>query len=239
LINQSLQRWHPEYWDVRQSKIAEQDTIPDMRRDIIFRDNDYKEIFKIKDGDSIKITVAYDGEELIRKCRFLDEHHMNVGSSCYHMDEFKGKMEKVGNTYEPIPGQTPMLDIVIAETGKPPRDIQMPLNHNNLRAIIGGELEIIKNDKFSVVIQGINGNGTLAVLGLNGDKLTSLHPYDAQKHKRELSERIPAVTDLKSPALSERLETGKTKPSALSERLETGKAKAAEHNAVRTAPDMA
>ncbi len=195
----------------------------DARKDIIFRDEDYKEKFRIKDGDKIKITVAYDGEELIRKCRFLDETHMNVGSTCFHMDEFMEKMARVGNKYEPIPDQEAKLDVLIAEPGQAPRNAEIPLSFTALREIIGGEPEIISKDKFSAVVQGTNGNGTIVVCGVKGDNLTSLHPYDAQTKKRELTERASATEE-------------KSKPS-LSDRLEAGKAKAAAHNAEHKTPD--
>jgi threonine dehydrogenase-like Zn-dependent dehydrogenase len=99
----------------------------------------------------------------------------------------------------------------------------IPLRYTELKTIIGGEIEFISKDKFAAVIQGINGNGTIAVFGMNGDKLTSLHPYDAQKHKLELKERIPMSKD--------------SKPQTLAERLEAGKAKTNRHNAARAASE--
>lgn len=143
-INRSLMQWHPEYWEARQKTLAAQTEkvepdMPDFRKDIIFRDTDYKEKFRIKDGDSIKITVAYDCEKLIRKCRWLDEAHMNVGSTCFHMDEFMEKATRVGNKYEPVPNQEPKLDVVIAESGKPPRDAVIDMSAAAIRELLGGE----------------------------------------------------------------------------------------------------
>jgi hypothetical protein len=235
-INQSVKHWHPEYWAARQQTAGrkERDTMKDARKDIVFRDENYKEKFRIKDGDSIKITVGYDGEELIRKCRFLDEAHMNVGNgNCYHMDEFMEKQAWAGNTYEPVPGLEPKLDVVIAEPGKPPRDAEIPLSLAALREIIGGEIEFVSKDKFCAVVQGANGNGTVVALGVNGGDLTSLHPYDAQQQKRDLAERIPAAVE-KKPTLAERLEAGKLKAAAHNaERQANGepqkKREAAEH----------
>jgi hypothetical protein len=195
----------------------------DARKDIIFRDIDYKTKFKIKDGDSIKITVGYDGEELIRKCRFIDDHHIDVGSQCFHIDEFMEKMTRAGNSYEPIPDQEPKLNILVAEPGKPPQDAEIPMTHTALREMLGGEPEIISKDKFATVIQGANGNGTIVVCGSKGDILTSLHPYIAQSQKRELANRVPPTED--------------KKPATLAERLEVGKAKAAAHNSARQTND--
>jgi hypothetical protein len=230
-VNKTLQDYYPEYWAareqspaVRQPEEKEENTMTDARKEIIFRDGDYKEKFRIKDGESIKITVAYDGEEIIRKCRYLDEAHMNVGaSSCYHMDEFMEKQTRVGNQYEPIPSETPKPDIETAEHSQPPRDAEIPMSEAAMRDILGGEPEIISRDKFSATVTGIRGNGTTIVCGMNGDNLTSLHPYDAQRQKRELAERVPA--------------TEEKKPSTLAERLEAGKAKAAAHNAARQTND--
>lgn len=230
-INRSLMNWQPEYWEARQKSISvqtpkrkEQAMMTDARKNIVFRDENYKEKFRIKDGENIKITVAYDGEEIIRKCRWLDEAHMNVGSTCYHMDEFMERQTSVGNKYEPILGQEPKLDVVIAEPGKPPRDAEIPLDTAALHKIIGGEPEFINKDKFSAVIQGTGGNGTIVVCGVNGDHLTSLHPYVAQTQKRELAARVPAAEE-KKPTLADR--------------LEAGKAKAAAHNTERQPPDTA
>ena len=221
-INRSLLRDQPEYWEARQKRLDAQPVpaeaelqMTDVRRDIIFRDTDYQEKFRIKDGDSIKITVAYDGEEMIRKCRWLDEAHMNVGSTCYHMDEFMEKQTRVGNKYEPIPGQEPRLDIVVAEPGNAPYYAEIPMNVTALRNLLGGEPDIIFKDKSVANLMGINGNGTIIACGIRGDTLTSLHPYIAQSEKLAFTERASVLGG---------------RPS-LSDRLQTGKAKAAEHNA--------
>ena len=223
-INRSLIKDQPEYWEARQKRLAEQ-TVPaevdlqtsNVRRDIIFRGSDYKEMFRIKDGDSIKITVAYDGEELIRKCRWLDEAHMDVGHTCYHMDEFMEKQTRVGNKYEPIPGKEPKLDIVVAEPGCAPYYAEIPMSNIALRNLLGGEPEIIFKDKSVANLMGVNGNGTIVAFGVRGDYLTSLHPYIAQSEKLAFAERASASGSRLS----------------LSDRLDAGKIKAAEHNAAQ------
>ena len=192
------------------------DSMVDARKDIIFHDENYKERFRIKDGESIKITVAYDGEEVIRKCRFLDETHMNVGSTCYHMDEFMEKNMRVGNKYEPIPNQEPKIDIVVAAPGKPPCDIEIPMNLAAMREILGGEPEIVNQDNFSATITGKNGNGIIIVCGISSDNLTSLHPYNAQSKKRELSESISTKDE---------------KPKSFSDKMKSAQIQADEYNA--------
>ena len=47
----------------------------------------YKEKFRIADGDSIRMTFPA-GETRNRECRFIDETHLEVGNSLYHICEF-------------------------------------------------------------------------------------------------------------------------------------------------------
>ena len=189
----------------RGNKEKEDYTMVDARKDIIFRDEDYKEKFRIKDGDRIKITVAYDGEEIIRKCRFLDEAHMFVGSTCFHMDEFMEKQARVGNKSEPVPTE-PKLDIVFVEPNRKPRDVELPINLTALRTLVGGEPDFAPLGDHSAIVWGNKGRGirdksdAFAVCGVNDGKLTSLHPYWAQKYKREYApreeEKKPSITEL-------------------------------------------
>ncbi len=53
------------------------------------------------DGGSITITYP-DGEQLTKEFEFLDECHTQVGSYCYHIDEFAEKMEARGAIFEPF-----------------------------------------------------------------------------------------------------------------------------------------
>jgi hypothetical protein len=223
-VNRSLQKNHPEYLDTRRKSLISEQALGnaknepilvfDARKDIVFRDERYKEKFRIKDGDSIKITVAYDGEEIVRKCRWLDETHMYVGSTCLHIDEFMEKQTRVGNKYEPVPNQEPKIDIVVAEPGKPPHDAEIPMGMLPLCEIIGGDVEVVSILRNTAVVKGIGGNGTLVACGLSGENLTSLHPYEAQIYKRDLAERSPVPAEKKPKTLTQRLEAGKKKAAA-------------------------
>lgn len=75
---------------------------------IRFIDPNYKELFRIPDGDQIQIT-CFDGEKQRRICRFIDEAHVEVGDNLYHICEFAERMEQAGNTVIPfrssLPGQ--------------------------------------------------------------------------------------------------------------------------------------
>ncbi len=42
----------------------------------------YKEIFRIPDGNQVRITTA-DGEKLDRTCRYIDEYHVEVGNNLF------------------------------------------------------------------------------------------------------------------------------------------------------------
>jgi hypothetical protein len=230
-INKLIKQHYPEYWEMRENAIAkqaesEQDSMPDVRKDIIFYDADYKEKFRIKDGDCIKITSGYDGKEFKEKCRHIDNHHIVVGTATYHVDEFMQRQTRVGNAYEPIPGQPPQMDILIAEPGKPPHDVEVPMSKIALCKLLGGEPEIVSKDMDSVIVKGINGNGTLLICGSKDNNLTSLHPYTAQSKKRELGMRYAGVEE----------KNMKDKP-ILTKRLNAGKEKAAAHKAPRNAPE--
>ena len=67
---------------------------------IIFINSNYKELFRIPDGGYITITHS-NGEQLIRKCKFHDECHVDIGSNVYHICEFAERMERNGSAYEP------------------------------------------------------------------------------------------------------------------------------------------
>jgi hypothetical protein len=64
--------------------------LEDKRKDIIFRGGDYREAFRIKDGESIKFTSGYDGKVSVEKCRWIDECLTKIGSEYYHVDEWAG-----------------------------------------------------------------------------------------------------------------------------------------------------
>ena len=71
-------------------------------KEIRFIGHDYKDLFTIPDGGYITITLN-DGEQLIRKCKYHGECHVDVGMNLYHIDEFAEKMKRAENTYEPCP----------------------------------------------------------------------------------------------------------------------------------------
>jgi hypothetical protein len=165
--------------------------LEDVRKDIRFIDSDYNELFRIKDGESIKITRR-DGEEFVKPCRFIDEAHTRIGNDDYHICEFAERMEYNGNKYEAIAGNTPILHVIAAKYGEKLQDWGIAMTDEAIRKLVGGKYESEPlcgangKDVFGVLLRGKDG---IAVCGVGGDSNTptSLHPYWAQKFKRELS----------------------------------------------------
>lgn len=75
-------------------------------RGIRFITPDYKEIFRIPDGDKVRITLSTD-EKLDRVCRYIDDYHVEVGNNLYHICEFAERMEQCGNTVIPLRSTLP------------------------------------------------------------------------------------------------------------------------------------
>lgn len=84
-------------------------------RGIRFIDPHYKELFRIPDGDKIRITLN-DGEQLDRECRYIDEYHLEVGDNLYHICEFAERMEQNGNTVIPLRSSLPEQCYVYVQT---------------------------------------------------------------------------------------------------------------------------
>ena len=68
----------------------------------------YKELFRVADGDKVRI-VDGNGESRDRTVRFIDDYHMeldgSVGGNLYHICEFAEIMENNGSKVEPIAGE--------------------------------------------------------------------------------------------------------------------------------------
>ena len=70
------------------------------KRMIRFIDSEYHTLFTIKDGESIVIT-RFDGEKMVFHCKYIDDCHVCIGNSAYHICEFAEMQERNGNTYVP------------------------------------------------------------------------------------------------------------------------------------------
>ena len=70
------------------------------QKEIRFIDSKYNELFRIKDGESITVTLA-DGAKTDRKCTYIDDYHTQIGHNVFHICEFAELMERGGSTYRP------------------------------------------------------------------------------------------------------------------------------------------
>lgn len=85
---------------------------------IRFIDPNYKELFRIPDGDHIRITRD-DGTTDDRICRYIDDYHLEVGRELYHICQFAEIMERNGNTVIPLRSSLPEQCYgILAETGE-------------------------------------------------------------------------------------------------------------------------
>lgn len=74
---------------------------PDKNERVIrFIDSEYHTLFSIQDGESIVIT-RFDGERMVFPCKYIDDYHVCIGNSAYHICEFAEMQERNGNTYVP------------------------------------------------------------------------------------------------------------------------------------------
>lgn len=78
-------------------------------RGIRFIAPDYKEKFRIEDGDMVRIR-RFDGTSIDRVCRYIDDCHLEVGNgwdSLFHICQFAEQMERCGNTVIPMRSTLP------------------------------------------------------------------------------------------------------------------------------------
>lgn len=67
---------------------------------------DYKEMFRIPDGDRIRMTLP-SGETQEQTCRYIDETHLEVGNNLYHICEFAERMQCNGVKTIPLRSSLP------------------------------------------------------------------------------------------------------------------------------------
>lgn len=80
--------------------------ITQAERGIRFITPDYKEVFRIPDGNQVRITMS-DNKVVDRTCRYIDDYHVEVGNNLYHICEFAERMEQAGNTIVPLRSSLP------------------------------------------------------------------------------------------------------------------------------------
>ena len=85
---------------------------------IRFIDPDYKELFRIPDGDQVRI-VREDGTQIDKTARYIDEYHVEIGDgwdSTFHICQFAEQMERCGNKVIPLRSSLPEHCYVFVET---------------------------------------------------------------------------------------------------------------------------
>ena len=100
--------------------------IRSAEKGIRFITPEYKEKFRISDGEKIRITFS-DGEVKDRVCRYIDDSHMEIGDDLYHICEFAERMEQCDATFIPLRSDLPEVcysilpstgDVIIIKHGE-------------------------------------------------------------------------------------------------------------------------
>ena len=66
----------------------------------------YQEKFRIRDGDKVRIR-GQDGTPRDRICRYIDDYHVQVGNSLYHICEFAEMIAHEGGSVVPLRSSLP------------------------------------------------------------------------------------------------------------------------------------
>ena len=72
-----------------------------LRKSIRFITSNYTELFRIQDGGTILVT--FPDRQFIERCRYIDDYHVKVGNTVYHICEYAEVLERNGGRCEPEP----------------------------------------------------------------------------------------------------------------------------------------
>jgi len=76
-------------------------------KEIRFIDSRYNELFRIPDGDAVRIILS-GGDVMERNCKYIDDYHFELlrkgrdYGDVFHICQFAELNERSGNTYEPV-----------------------------------------------------------------------------------------------------------------------------------------
>lgn len=73
---------------------------------IRFINPNFRELFRLRDGDMVRI-ISGTGQSYDRTARYINDYHVEIGSTLYHICEFAEKMEQNGNTVIPLRSSLP------------------------------------------------------------------------------------------------------------------------------------
>lgn len=129
----------------------------------------YKEIFRIPDGDSIRIFTG-GGETRDRICRFIDETHFEITSgysnTLYHICEFAERLEKTHgsviplrsslppNCFSILPSSGELIVITRGEKGYLPSDMQIKGKSNQEVAEIANHASGVTKAQEAAMLAG-------------------------------------------------------------------------------------
>ena len=68
---------------------------------IRFITTDYEELFRIPDGGTVLVT--FPDRQFAEKCSYIDDYHMKVGSTVYHICQYAEILKQNGGRCEPEP----------------------------------------------------------------------------------------------------------------------------------------
>ena len=71
------------------------------KKEIRIINNNYQELFRLKNGDILIVTLA-DGSKMTRKCWYVDDYHFRFGNGVYHIKQFAEVLEKTKATCQPF-----------------------------------------------------------------------------------------------------------------------------------------
>lgn len=85
---------------------------------IRFISPDYDDLFRLRDGDQVRIDHS-DGVSDTHTCRYIDDYHVQVGGNTYHICEFAERMQQYGFTLTPLRSSLPeQCYSTLLDTGK-------------------------------------------------------------------------------------------------------------------------
>ena len=74
-------------------------------RGIRFITSTFRERFRLTDGDQVRLTIA--GEQKDRVCRYVDDYHVELDGSLFHICELAEKLEYTDGTVIPLRSSLP------------------------------------------------------------------------------------------------------------------------------------